>query len=129
MLFDEPTRDESGGAESMDERRRDGTREDRQAAPAEAPLPWQVKAIGLIGVPSVIALFLVYNLVDVRNSDARTNATAMNGLATAISAAAAQAVAHTLESREQGQRLERYLQLICVNTAKTDDQKRDCFPR
>lgn len=85
-------------------------------------MPWQVKAIGVVGVPSAIALYLVFSIVSAQQRDG-------GSLMNTINSHAGAAAVHATESKEQGLRLERYLQLICVNTAKSDLDRTNCFGR
>lgn len=95
---------------------------DRRQPDSDNSLPWQVRAIGIVGVPSAIALFLVWSLVVGQAKDGGDQRKTLTEHATA-------AAAHAIESKETGQRLERYLQLICVNTAKMDTEKAACIVR
>lgn len=90
-------------------------------------MPWQIRAVALIGVPCALLCFLVWSLqVDVKGSQARQE----QKLDTHI--LAAEKTMLTLESvekdhKESGMRLEVYMRLLCVNGAKTKEQVATCL--
>jgi hypothetical protein len=82
-------------------------------------MPWWVRAIAVIGVPGVLTLYLVYSGVQEVPATRR---------------ASEQAVQEILRNREIMREHEireqsnfRLLQRICINTAKTQDERNSCF--
>jgi hypothetical protein len=67
--------------------------------------PW-VKAVGIVGVPGLIAIYLVYVLA--------------TGFPDALAA-------HARESKTDSARVLRVLQQICVNTSDNQSSRDACF--
>jgi len=82
-------------------------------------MPWWVRAIAIIGIPGVLAIYLVYvgaqELPSIRRAAEQTerevvaNREVIRGLITQTDA------------------LQRTVQRICYNTAKTDAERDRCF--
>lgn len=94
-----------------------------QGSQSENDMPWQVKAVGLIGVPSVIALYAVYILAgEVRENQRKTlENIGMHSMHTA------QLVSEVDKTNAQQEKLKSILQSICVNTSRTEQARRDCL--
>jgi hypothetical protein len=83
--------------------------------------PW-MRFIAFIGVPAAIALFLVYRL-DGRSAQELAQISADLRAHAAISTITAKSVD---ESRIETRTLVALMRQICVNTSKTDTQRREC---
>lgn len=96
--------------------------EDRRAD-VDAGMPWQLKAIMTVGVPSAIALFLVWSLANNFGiAQASTNKMLMDHIAVAP------AMMRMLEEHKDSDiRLENYLRRICVNAARTAAERESCL--
>jgi hypothetical protein len=69
-------------------------------------LPVWIRAAAIVGIPGLIAVYLVWTLT--------------NNVATRIEA-------HTTESRDAGERQFQMLQQICTNTATTPEARASCW--
>ncbi len=83
-------------------------------------MPWQVRAIGFFGVPSAIAIFLVWNMTGTQANDIR------EARAQLANHAQVSAVAN-IETAKRLEHVERVLTAICVNAAKTISERAGCF--
>jgi hypothetical protein len=90
-------------------------------------MPWFIKAVALIGVPSVISLLLVWS-IQVKVSDT------VYSNAQAIHEVRLEAIAHDVrvqtsfaEIKQQGQVNERLLRMICSSLAKTPELSQNCW--
>lgn len=90
--------------------------------PTEVPsnAPWWVKTISVVGVPAAIALYLVYVL-------SNGAVTAITNIDTNVKTHAAAEATHDHEQRESSSRMENYLRLLCLNTAKTNSDRNTCL--
>lgn len=86
-------------------------------------MPWQIKAIGLIGVPSAIAIYLVLSLDQGIRADNRTLRESLNyhTQQTEVSRVQNEKILNTLESIKRSQ------DRTCANTAKTYADRSECF--
>lgn len=82
-------------------------------------LPQWARVIALVGVPSAIALFLVYSLADFAT-------TGVAELHRQMDAHAQVMVQHDVESKRGAEAMTRVLFRICLNTSKTDDERSRC---
>lgn len=85
--------------------------------------PWWVKAISMVGVPAAIALFLTWTTVSDSKAAQRQQQSELIAIKENLILHANDA---TLQ-RQTLQRIERVLQQICVNSARTSDQRNNCF--
>jgi hypothetical protein len=90
-------------------------------------MPWQVRAIGFFGVPSAIAIFLVYVLA----ADVRSDATSAAVAAAAMRTELAQHQKHT---EMLHQNIEEYMRTqlllmrrMCSHAARTSSERDTCF--
>jgi hypothetical protein len=93
-------------------------------------MPWQIKAIIMLGVPSVIALFLVYifafklvtQVEALPHIEGKVDASieAIKELTKAIKES-------TVEDHKHGERLERLIQIGCVRESRTERDRLDCL--
>lgn len=97
-------------------------------------VPAWMKAVYVFGVPAAIAMFLVWIVAGTQSSKLDAigqSQAAMVGkidahvVAAQVSADAARMAAE--EVRSNGLRLERYLQLMCINTARTVAERNSCL--
>jgi hypothetical protein len=82
--------------------------------------PWWVGAVYKIGIPSAIALYLVYALVQVAlfaNSDSQQKHIAETTAQTQL----------LKDTKDSSFRTEGYLRLICVRLSKTDADRATCL--
>lgn len=86
-------------------------------------MPWQVKAIGIIGVPSAIAIYLVFSIVQGVVPAIANVQTTTNSLVIAMNEMTKD---HTAV-RIQNENMFRVLQATCVNAAKTNEERERCF--
>lgn len=86
-------------------------------------MPWQIKAIGLIGVPSAIAIYwTVVAAQDIRlNQQAQKENLALHATQTSVVSEQNRELLVTLEE------LKRSMSKICTNTAKNYQERNDCF--
>lgn len=91
---------------------------------ANGSYPWWVKAIATFGVPSAIAMFLVWNLTTGQN-------TAMAQISTTLQEHSKTTAAMSTDVHNELQisnaRIETYLRLMCVNSAKTVQDRTTCL--
>jgi hypothetical protein len=95
--------------------------------------PWWVRAVAFVGVPSAIALFLVWWLVGM---DAVAHASHQELLSsvkrqvdfnsTQLSAAHDERMRFWTEAAKQDEAILRTMQLICLHTARTDTERNEC---
>jgi hypothetical protein len=83
--------------------------------------PW-MRFIAFIGVPAAIALFLVYRLDGRSALELAQISAELRAHATVSSAA----VATLDEHRDETRTLIALMRQICVNTSKSDQQRREC---
>lgn len=82
--------------------------------------PWYISAILRVGVPSAIALFLIWFLTSEVKSDISVIKEAVK--------IHAEAAIHSAEGiREQNERLTYILQRICINGARTTEDRNNCL--
>lgn len=81
-----------------------------------SPLPWWVKAIGVVGVPSAIAIYLVWTI-------ASGLVPAMAEMQKTLNAVAADHIV----SKSQNDNILRVLRASCVNQAQTNDARERCL--
>ena len=86
-------------------------------------MPWQVKAIGLIGAPTAIACYLVYILA----GEVKTVSTETRQGLTSHASQTTELINRMDEANREQKLLKLLLQRICVNTAKTEQTRADCF--
>lgn len=86
-------------------------------------MPWQIKAVGLIGVPSAIACYLIWALVSgvvpAMLSMQQTMGTLVGTISSITTEHAAQKV--------QNERIIQILQATCVNAAQTTIDRERCI--
>jgi hypothetical protein len=87
--------------------------------PHSAPMPWWVRAITFFGVPSAIAIGLVFQL---------STAITHNSQSTldVLQAHAIEAQQRDRDHHEHERALEKILRAICVQGADTFEARRDC---
>ena len=93
-------------------------------------MPWQVKAVLMLGVPSVIALFLVWifafklvvHVEALPRIEAKVDASieAIRELTQAIKLSAD-------ETHKHGERMERLIQIGCVRDSRTERDRVECL--
>lgn len=96
--------------------------EDRREG-LDAGMPWQLKAIMTIGVPSAIALFLVWSLA---NNFGVAQAAGNKMLADHVGTVPAM-LEMLKDHKESDIRLENYLRRICANAAKSKPELDSCM--
>lgn len=79
-------------------------------------MPWQVRAIGIFGVPSVIAMFLVY-----------TMASNIGPLTNSIDALTAEVRQTNTQARAEYMAMRRLLTANCLNGAQNQEEQRRCL--
>lgn len=82
--------------------------------------PWWIKAITTIGVPSAIALFLVWFVT----TQVRDN---ISNIRENLNLHAESSIKMMHASEYQDDKLYRLLQRICANSAKTNTERVECF--
>ena len=83
-------------------------------------MPWWVKAAGVVGVPSLIAVFLVYAL-------ASGHQATTDDIAKDVKAHAEASELHTSDSKAALDRIERIFRVMCVNAAADSMQRERCL--
>ncbi len=86
-------------------------------------MPWQVKAVLLIGVPSVIALYLVWSLVHGVIPVLLQGQTTMNQILMAMQSVSQEHVS----SRQQTDTMIAILRANCVNNSQTAEARERCL--
>jgi hypothetical protein len=86
-------------------------------------MPWWVKAIGFVGVPSAIAMYLIYALVANVVPAMFDMQRAMNNLAVSVGNISTE---HA-ESKRQTEEMLKVLRGSCLNQAKTYEEKSRCL--
>jgi hypothetical protein len=86
-------------------------------------MPWQIKAIGLVGVPSVIAIYLTYALV----ADFRVSQLSINNNLNAHSFQAQQLIEQNRKIEGLMDAIKNLNQRICVNTSRVQTERNECF--
>lgn len=92
-------------------------------------MPWWVKAIGVVGVPSALAIYLVYTLVSWGNvvvAQANTGKE-LQAMLTQHVAAMAQMATDQASVKEQNVVIIRVLRSSCVNSAKSNEERDRCL--
>lgn len=82
-------------------------------------LPTWARVLGLLGVPSAIAVYLVYSLANFAT-------VGVSDLNRKMDAHAAVMVNHDVAAMRSSEAMTRILLRICVNTAKTDPDRQRC---
>lgn len=93
----------------------------------ESGLPWQIRSIIALGVPAAIALFLVW-FVAAKQGEALPrieqkidgHIEATKGLADAIKS-------NSDGQHQHSERIEGYMRLLCVNSAKNTAERNTCL--
>jgi hypothetical protein len=98
-----------------------GTNGNGNGNPFAGMTPW-MRFIAFIGVPAAIALFLVYRL-DGRSAQELAQISADLRAHSTISAATASVME---DHRDETRLLIALMRQICVNTSKSDVQRREC---
>jgi hypothetical protein len=78
------------------------------------------------GVPSAIALFLVWFMTTRIQNDMKDMSLELRGHATISASTASRLESFTQDSRAESRSMISLLRQVCVNTAKTDEQRREC---
>lgn len=86
-------------------------------------MPWWVKAIGFVGVPSAIAMYLIYALVANVVPAMFEMQKTMNNLAVAVGNISTE---HA-ESKRQTEEMLKVLRGSCLNQAKSYEEKNRCL--
>ena len=86
-------------------------------------MPWWVKAIGFVGVPSAIAMYLIYALVANVVPAMFEMQKTMNTLAVQIGTVSTE---HQ-ESKRQNEEIIKVLRGTCLNQSKTYEEKSRCL--
>ena len=97
------------------------------ASETQDGMPWWVKAITFFGVPSAIALWLVYLL-----GTTIANATLTNSTALIEHHQATSSLVNVINTEHQEHKLDsviiqQLLQAMCVNAAADSDERGNCF--
>lgn len=87
-------------------------------------LPWQVKAVGAVGIPGLMVLALLYVFVEERGD--RTVASINRQREEVIERVATQITREHQEQLEVQWLQLRLLRQICLNGAQTNDERRAC---
>lgn len=87
--------------------------------------PWYVRAIAIIGVPSAIAVFLVYFLTNLFTA-ITTRLEAIEGAQRSSTQVSQTLLRHLEQDTEQMWQLVSINQRTCLNTAKTDGDRMAC---
>lgn len=85
-------------------------------------MPWQVKAIGLVGVPSAIAIYLVYTLA----SGIVPAMQEMSRMQTSLLLTMNQFAMDHSTTKVQNESVLRVLRTTCANNAQTMDARERC---
>lgn len=86
-------------------------------------MPWQVKALGFIGVPSAIALYLVYSLVSGITPAVLSMQSTMSTLVISMNNIALDHAA----AKQQNEQILRVLRASCVNSATDNEARERCL--
>ena len=86
-------------------------------------MPWQVRAIGIFGVPSAIALYLVYTLA----SDIRPLTAAVERVAVQMEATNVAMVRALAQTQSEYLALRRILTAQCINASQSNEDRRRCL--
>lgn len=86
-------------------------------------IPWQVKAVALLGTTSVIALYLVYVLA----SEVRAQNAAILTGQHELSVLLREHISSNQQQTDQGAAILRVLRTNCVNQAKDNDARERCL--
>lgn len=95
----------------------------RQSDTSTDGLPWQLKAVGVIGVPSAIAIYLVYSLIN-GIIPALVNG---NALLSSHMSQMGLFVADQTTIKMQNEDILKVLRISCTNQAKTDSDRDRCL--
>lgn len=90
-------------------------------------MPWWVKAVTLFGVPSTIALFLVYVLVNVIAGEVRKTSDDVGDTNALIKAHIEASDRIERMHQENEQSMHRILRAICVNGAANQQERAGCI--
>lgn len=85
--------------------------------------PWWIRLVYMIGVPSTIALFLVWILAGTTTTSLREISSTLNNMRENL-------VLHSADTAYTAKRIDRIeqlLQQICVNTASNSSTRAACF--
>lgn len=85
-------------------------------------MPWQIKAVGLVGVPSAIAIYLVYTLASGIVPAMQEMSRTQNSILIAMTTLS---MDHAT-SRSQNDSILRVLRTTCSNNAQTMDARERC---
>lgn len=85
-----------------------------------AEMPWYVRAIAVFGVPSVIAMFLVYQMAGTHFTDVEATKSILTAHVEATNEI-------QKKNQEHQKELEKILRAICVNGALERDQRLGCL--
>lgn len=94
---------------------------------AEPSMPWWVRGITVFGVPAAIAMYLVWALVNSNTVALSQMSANLEAQKTAIAEVASVTRVTTLDAKESALRVESYLRLLCVNTAKSFADRQTCL--
>jgi hypothetical protein len=86
-------------------------------------MPWQVKALGIVGVPAAIAIYLVWALV----SQIAPAILSMNSLLSAHVAQMTTLMGEQTQIKNQNEAIIRILKTSCVNAAKDMVERERCL--
>jgi len=86
-------------------------------------MPWWVKAIGFVGVPSAIAMFLIWALVQNVVPAVLEMQKTVNTMAVQVATVSAE---HA-ESKRQTEEVIKVLRGNCINQAKSYEEKNRCL--
>lgn len=90
-------------------------------------MPWQIRAVTLVGVPCALLCLLVWILAtDVKGSQARQEEMLGRHIYTTEQTMKAMEVLER-EHKDSGSRLEGYMRLLCVNGSKSKEQIATCL--
>lgn len=89
-------------------------------------MPWWVRAIAYIGVPSAMAIYLVYFLANNVSAQQTNISTALATHVLESRVAAEQLKVLEQEHRTSNTHVERLLEILCLQGAKTTTDRRDC---
>lgn len=92
-------------------------------AEPRAAAPWWIRAAERFGVPSVIACFLIWALVQLATGDLRR----IPAIEAQLTAQSKAMDTHDQDTKHTFEAIKRLLGGICLNGAKTPEQQRRCL--
>ena len=89
-------------------------------------LPVWARVVAFIGVPSAISIFLIYVIMETVVGDLATTRRIVEANAQLLQVHTEVTLGNARSLEENTVLLQRYLRMICLNTAKTDADRSNC---